>query len=120
MPHERQQPARELVPGDPGVWVAGSGLRAAVAANLKKSLSFIESNLEGQDFLVDGMFTAADIQLAFYAGLVDAIKELDPYPNIRNHLTRMRQRDAYQRADRKGGPAAADELLGSLFKMEPL
>lgn len=104
------------------LFVAASGanddnFNAIVAQQLQRPLSFINDNLESQDYLIKDIFTAADIQLAFYAGLVEALKEIDNYPNIRHHMERMRTRDAYKRADEKGGPTGVTELLNSIYKL---
>ena len=67
------------------------------------SLGLIHAALDGSETLVPGMFTAADIQLAFFEEFLEGSGQIDAWPNMKAHLERMRARDAYQRAEAKGG-----------------
>jgi glutathione S-transferase len=75
-------------------------------AELNKHLGLIDEALAGKDYIAGDMFTAADIQLTFEEEIAEAFGRLGPYPNMHQHLTRMRERPAYQRAEAKGGPVA--------------
>jgi glutathione S-transferase len=77
------------------------------------SMQLIEAALEGQETIVPGQFTAADIQLAFYEEILDSRGQIDAWPNMRAHLERMRARAAYQRALAKGGPVMMKRLSGA-------
>lgn len=66
---------------------------------------------EGGGTLVPSMFTAADIQLTFFEELMEGLLPMDQWPNMRAHLQQMRQRDAYRRAEAKGGPVGIKELF---------
>jgi glutathione S-transferase len=67
-------------------------------------MQLLDAALEGQETIVPGQFTAADIQLAFYEEIVGSRGQLAAWPNMTAHLERMRSREAYQRALAKGGP----------------
>lgn len=89
----RQQ---RLSPNDP--------LLPMLQAAAEVPMQLIDAALAGQETIVPGQFTAADLQLAFYEEIVDARGLIDRWPNMRAHLERMRARPAYQRALAKGGP----------------
>jgi glutathione S-transferase len=84
---------------------------ALTHAHLIKHLSLIEQALEGHEAISGGQFTAADIQLCFYEELVEAFGLIGPYPNMHAHLKRMREREGYQRAVKKGGPVGFMEMF---------
>jgi glutathione S-transferase len=67
---------------------------------------------DGGGTLVPGQFTAADMQLAFFEELLEAILPIEQWPNLQAHLARARTMDSYKRAEEKGGPVA----LGALFE----
>jgi glutathione S-transferase len=85
-----------------------------VVANYLSPLRFLNDALEGQDYLVKGMFTAADIQLTFLEEGLEVGDRIARYPNLKSHLARMRARDGYKRAEAKGGPVALGELFRSM------
>ena len=75
-------------------------------------LGLIEAALEGQETIVPGMLTAADLQLTFFEELIEGVGLLDQWPNMHAHLGRMRKRDAYRRAEAKGGPVGLVQMFG--------
>jgi glutathione S-transferase len=87
---------------------------APVVENYLSPLRFLNDALEGQDFLVKGMFTAADIQLTFLEEGLEVGDRIARYPNLKAHLARMRARDGYKRAEAKGGPVALEDLFRSI------
>lgn len=87
---------------------------APVVANYLSPLRFLDDSLEGQDYLVKGMFTAADIQLTFLEEALEVGDRIARYPNLKAHLARMRARDGYKRAEAKGGPVALADLFRSI------
>lgn len=91
---------------------ADAKLGAAMDEYTRKPIAFLDGALAGRETLVDGMFTAADIQLTFFEEIVEAVLGTAAYPSLAAHLGRMRQRDAYKRAEAKGGPVG----LASLFR----
>ena len=86
--------------------------RAEVQAFEK--IALIETALEGAETIVPSMFTAADMQLTFFEELMEALLPMEQWPNMNAHLQRMRQRDAYRRAEEKGGPVGIRQLFNSL------
>lgn len=70
----------------------------------EKPMHEIEAALEGQDTIVPGQFTAADIPLVFYEEVIARRWDMSRWPNMRAHLERMRERPAYRRAVARGGP----------------
>ena len=55
--------------------------------------------LEGQDYLVDGEFTAADIMMGYSMFLAQRVSAMDDeeFPNVTAYFARLRARPAYQR-----------------------
>jgi glutathione S-transferase len=75
----------------------------------------IERGLDGNETIVPGQFTAADIQLTFFEELMEAWGRIAAYPNMQRHLAAMRQRAAYKRAEAKGGPVGQKELFSGVI-----
>ena len=96
---------QRLAPNDPSL--------AALEATATFPMQQIEAALEGQETIVPGQFTAADLQLAFYEEILDSRGQIDRWPNMRAHMERMRSRPAYQRALEKGGPVMLKQLSGA-------
>lgn len=88
--------------------------RVAAEQQARERIALIEAALEGTDTILPSMFTAADMQLAFFEELMEAALRMEDWPNMRAHLQRMRQRDAYRRAQQKGGPVGIKQLFDSL------
>lgn len=86
--------------------------RAELEAAAAVPMRLIDQALEGQETIVPGQLTAADLQLAFFEQIAESRGQLGPWSNMRGHLDRMRRRDAYQRALAKGGPVIMTQLLG--------
>jgi glutathione S-transferase len=79
-----------------------------------EKIGLIETALESVETIVPSMFTAADMQLTFFEELMEALLPMERWPNMNAHLQRMRQRDAYRRAEEKGGPVGIKQLFNSL------
>jgi glutathione S-transferase len=77
----------------------------------REKIALIEAALAGAETIVPSMFTAADIQLAFFEELMEGLLPMAYWPNMQAHLARMRQRDAYKRAEQKGGPVGIKQLF---------
>jgi glutathione S-transferase len=90
-----------------------SPLIAAFEETARAPMQLIEAALDGQETIVPGQFTAADLQLCFYEEILDSRGALGAAPNMRAHLERMRARPAYQRALAKGGPVIMNALSGA-------
>lgn len=68
------------------------------------ALSYLETALEGRDYLVGDDLTAADIQMVIVAHFAQMMGLLAGRPNLRGYLERLTARPAFQRAIDKGGP----------------
>ncbi len=87
------------------------GHRKICEASAHTVLSLIEEGLEGRETITVGQFTAADIQLTFFEELLEGVGRIDAYPNMQRHLTTMRRRATYKRAEQKGGPVGLKQLF---------
>jgi glutathione S-transferase len=95
---------------------ADDATRAMVEQMAAAALGLIEAALDGTDTIVPGQFTAADIQLTFLEELLEGLGQIESRPNIQAHLARMRQRDAYQRAEAKGGAVGLKEMFSRIAR----
>ncbi|MGK0440766.1 MAG: glutathione S-transferase [Pseudohongiellaceae bacterium] len=60
----------------------------------------LNTHLENHDYLVDGRFTIADITVGYALYLGEFLKLQDRYsPQIIRYIDRLKERDAFQRAD---------------------
>lgn len=84
----------------------GEALKPRIHGELDNHLGFMNKALDGQDWFVDNIFSAADIQLSFAPEIGKVLYDLKPFPNLLDFLERIHSRDAYQRAIAKGGPYA--------------
>ena len=66
-------------------------------------LRYLESQLQGKEFLLDGHFTSADITLG--STLMWTENMLEPFPALKDYIGRLRQRAAYQRSIDETPPA---------------
>lgn len=66
-------------------------------------LSYVNSLLEGRDYLVDNQFSAADLQITFNLQGAQASGVLSHFVNLDSFVERMEARPAYRRAIEKGG-----------------
>jgi glutathione S-transferase len=95
---------------------ADDATRAMVEQMAAAALGLIEAALDGTETIVPGQFTAADIQLAFLEELLEGLGQIESRPNMQAHLARMRQRDAYQRAEAKGGAVGLKEMFSRIAR----
>lgn len=93
---------------------ADDATREMVEQMAKAALGQIETALDDAETIVPSQFTAADIQLAFLEELLEGLGQLGNWPNMEAHLGRMRQRDAYKRAEEKGGAVGLKEMFSRL------
>ncbi len=81
-----------------------SPLLTRIDTQLNDMLDFMEADLKGPYFAGED-FSAADIQMSFPLQAAVARAGLDESrPRLRRLLDRLQQRDAYQRAEVRGGP----------------
>ena len=83
---------------------AGAPLKARIDSEIDNHLGFIDSALEGRDFLMGDTFTGADVQLSFVGEVGRAFGRLARYQNIAAWVERLHERPAFKTALEKGGP----------------
>ena len=78
----------------------------AMKGRLDLALGLVEARLGKVDYFAGRDFTTADIMIVFTLTTMRYFLPFDlaPYPGILAYLQRIAQRDAYQRAMRKGRP----------------
>ncbi len=93
---------------------ADDALRAQVEHAAASAFGLIEAALAGTETIVPGQFTAADIQLTFFEELLEGFGQIGNWPNMQAHLARMRTREAYKRAEAKGGAVDLQGLFNGI------
>jgi glutathione S-transferase len=81
----------------------GAALQPRISGETANHLGYIESALEGRDYLL-GDITGADIQLSFVGEFAGAFGERATHPNINAWVKRCQARPAYKAALERGGP----------------
>ncbi len=83
-----------------------SPVRRFAAERLERNLKLVEARLGAVSYLAGPELTAADIMAVFSLTTMRSFFPLDlsPYPNTLAYLQRIGQREAYQRAMKKGDP----------------
>ena|ERR1700752_4762141 len=81
-------------------------VRLLAAERLERNLKLVEARLGASEYLAGDELTAADIMAVFSLTTMRSFFPLDltPYPNTLTYLQRIGQREAYQRAMKKGDP----------------
>ncbi len=73
--------------------------------NLHQIMQYLEAYLSKHTWFAGDTVTGADVQMSFaMEALVSRAAQIQPYPNIRGYVQRMRALPAYQRALEQGGP----------------
>ena len=87
-------------------------IRRLAAERLERNLKLVDARLGVADYLAGRDLTAADIMAVFSLTTMRLFLPLDltPYPNTLAYLERIGQREAYQRAMKKGDPDLAPVL----------
>ncbi|MDA0339101.1 MAG: glutathione S-transferase family protein [Proteobacteria bacterium] len=83
--------------------LAGSPLEGFAKESSALHLGYMESLLEGNDYLVGNEFSAADIQMTFILQGSKRGGGLEEYPNLSAFVDRMEARPAFIRSVEKGG-----------------
>ena len=78
-------------------------LQRRVDHELDLNLRFIDHCLEGNDYLVGGELTAADIQMSFVGELAVTVMDASLYANVDAWVARFQARPAYRAALQRGG-----------------
>ena len=76
---------------------------------IRDLLAFWESECGEHAWLAGEAFSAADIQMSFPLLALEGQGRLGDYPRLTDLLSRMRERQAYQRAVAKGGEFSMSE-----------
>jgi glutathione S-transferase len=83
---------------------AGAPLSPRIESEIANHIGFVNSSLEGKEWLLGGEMTAADIQMSFVGEAASARTNRAAYPNIEAWVKRFQARPAYQKALVRGGP----------------
>ena len=81
---------------------AGAPLAPRIDSELKNHLGYVNSSLQGRDWLVGNEFSGADIQMSFVGEASRGLRA--DYPHMDAWVKRFQQRPAYRRALERGGP----------------
>jgi glutathione S-transferase len=85
---------------------AGAPLSPRIESELANHIGFVNTSLEGKDWLLGTDFTAADIQMSFVGEAASARTNRANYPNVEAWVKRFQTRPAYKKALGRGGPYA--------------
>ncbi|TXD33100.1 glutathione S-transferase [Lujinxingia vulgaris] len=96
----RQGPllARPLLKG-----VSAAVNKEFINPELKKHMTYWESELASRPYFCGEEFSAADIQMSFPLEAATERGDLSAYPHITALVEKLREREAYQRAIERGG-----------------
>jgi glutathione S-transferase len=83
---------------------AGAPLGPRIESEIASHLSYIDSALDGRDYLLGDEISGADIQLSFVGEVAGARADRAAYPKLDAWVRRFRARPAYQAALARGGP----------------
>lgn len=85
---------------------AAAPLQPRIHSESANHLGYVDQALNGSDWLVDGEFTIADIQMSFVGEIAGVFGLRGSYPAIDAWVRRFQARPAYARALERGGPYA--------------
>ncbi|MGB9364817.1 MAG: glutathione S-transferase [Xanthobacteraceae bacterium] len=93
-------------------------VRRLAAERLERNLKLVEARLGAANYLAGPELTAADIMAVFSLTTMRSFFPLDltPYPNTLAYLARIGQREAYQRAMKKGDPELTPVLTAKVAR----
>jgi glutathione S-transferase len=83
---------------------AAAPLKPRIDSEIARHLGFVDSELDGRDWLVGNEITGADIQMSFVGEIAGVFGVRGRYPAIDAWVKRFQARPAYQHALAKGGP----------------
>jgi glutathione S-transferase len=84
--------------------IVGEPLDIAASAELEHVLGYIDGLLEGRQWLIGDLFTAADIQMSFIPELAKAVGVFSGHPLIAAWQKRLYARPAFRQSIIRGGP----------------
>jgi glutathione S-transferase len=82
---------------------AGAPLKERIDSEIDNHLGYIETALDGHDYILAEGFTGADVQLSFVGEVARAFGRLSPFPNIAAWVARLHDRPAFKASIEKGG-----------------
>ena len=83
---------------------AAAPLEPRITSEIANHLGYIDSRLEGRDYVLGSAFSGADIQLSFVGELAKFQGDCSAYPHLEAWVSRFRARPAYKAAIARGGP----------------
>ncbi|WP_309638678.1 glutathione S-transferase [Methylibium sp.] len=86
-------------------WTGGGNeaFKGFYDVELEKNLKYVESSLAGQDYILASGFSAADINLGWTLEFAECRGRLRNYAGLRAYLARLRAREGYKTALKRGG-----------------
>ena len=81
---------------------AGAPLKPRIDGELQNHLGYVDSALQGGEWLVGNELSGADIQMSFVGEAARGLRV--GYPHMDAWVRRFQQRPAYRRALERGGP----------------
>jgi glutathione S-transferase len=91
---------------------AAAPLTPRIESQIASYLGFINTELEGREYLLGDTLTAADIQLSFVGEFASVMTNRADYPNVEAWVRRFQARPAYKAAIARGGPYTFDLAKG--------
>ncbi|MEO7851814.1 MAG: glutathione S-transferase [Rubrivivax sp.] len=83
---------------------AGAPLWPRIESEIANHLGYVESSLQGRQWLVGDDLSGADIQMSFVGEVAGSRGNRENYPNLDAWVKRFQARPAYKRALERGGP----------------
>jgi glutathione S-transferase len=83
---------------------AGSPLSSRIESEIDNHSGYINTSLDGRDYLLGEARTGADIQLSFVGELAGVRTDRAVYPNLDAWVRRFQARTAYKAALARRGP----------------
>jgi len=87
-------------------WTGGGNeaMKGFYDVEIAKNHQFVEDAVGKRDYLLKSGFSAADINLGWTLEFSECRGRLKAYPRAQAYLARLRARDGYKRAIKRGGP----------------
>lgn len=85
-----------------GLGEAGAARKMQTEAEKHLFASFVDAAYRGKEFLIDGRFTAADIQVGYIGDMLTSGSAADAYPDLKRAARAFKARPAHQRATARG------------------
>jgi glutathione S-transferase len=82
---------------------AGSPLHPRIASEMETHLGWLDSELNGREYVLGHNLTGADVNLSFVAQVALRFAGREAYPNLTAFVDRFEARPAYQRAVARSG-----------------